>query len=301
MQYEQIKLKQKKNIDERNIKNHDIISYRKDELIKDNYRKSLLDIIDLKDIEIELKKLKLSQNEVRVYLYLALSGDQKAITITNNLNIHRTETYNILNRLESQGLISKILERPMRFVAIPFENLLNNKIQERKQIINQMEHRKEELLKIWRSIPKSHNVNKIKETFQVLEGKKHLYGLLMQIIDKSKNTLKIVINDKTLIWLYNMSILDNVDKIAEIKGIKVRLLTNYSVNSAYVFDKSDIKSIDYAYIKDKEVPGYCICDDKEMILFLNNDAEKIVGICTNYKAILKNHNVLFDLLWESIR
>jgi len=60
----------------------------------------------LKSIKNALIKFDLSKNEVRVYLFLARFGAQKAQRIAEALNVHRTEAYKILRRLEKQGLVS---------------------------------------------------------------------------------------------------------------------------------------------------------------------------------------------------
>lgn len=50
----------------------------------------------LADIEKTFLQFDLSRNEIKVYLYLARSGVQKAREISDALALHRTETYRIL-------------------------------------------------------------------------------------------------------------------------------------------------------------------------------------------------------------
>ena len=66
----------------------------------------------LKRIKDALSRFDLSKNEVRVYLFLARFGAQKAQRIAEALSVHRTEAYKILRRLEAQGLISRVMEAP---------------------------------------------------------------------------------------------------------------------------------------------------------------------------------------------
>ena len=152
-------------------------------------------INSLKDIDNALSKFRLSKNEVRVYLYLARFGAHKAQSIAEALGVHRTEAYKILRRLESQGLISRVLERPMKFMAVPFENVLDNLIEERRQRIYQMEQRKAELLKIWESLPEPENVTHKKETFQVLEGKRHISVRLNELLEKTEGKFYSMVSD----------------------------------------------------------------------------------------------------------
>ncbi|HUV34525.1 MAG TPA: helix-turn-helix domain-containing protein [Candidatus Desulfaltia sp.] len=253
----------------------------------------------LKSIDQALSRFKLSKNEVRVYLYLARFGAHKAQSVAEALGVHRTEAYKILRRLETQGLISRVMERPMKFVAVPFETVLNNLIEERRQRIYKMEQQKTELLKIWKSLPEPENVQQTKETFQVLEGKRHISVRLNELLTGCNETFDMVASDNNLIWLYNTPFLEELDKLATKKGIKVRLLTNYSPTSSYVLDQIEMGDGDFAYLKKYEMPGYFVKDGQEMILLMANDQSNLYGMWTNYGTIVDSYKILFELLWKS--
>ena len=170
----------------------------------------------LKRIDKALSKFKFSKNEVRVYLYLARFGAHKAQSIAESLDVHRTEAYKILRRLESQGLISRVMERPMKFVAVPFETVLSQLIEERRQRVHQLEKKKTELLKIWASLPEPDNVQETKETFQVLEGKRHISVRLNELLEKRERVSN---------W-YN-------HRLAEIEGIETPFLAPYTTRASW--------------------------------------------------------------------
>jgi sugar-specific transcriptional regulator TrmB len=254
---------------------------------------------DLKNIDQALTKFKLSKNEVRVYLYLARFGAHKAQSVAEALSVHRTEAYKILRRLEAQGLISRVMERPMKFVAVPFEKVLENLIEERRQRIHQMEQRKAELLTIWKSLPEPENVKRVKETFQVLEGKRHISVRLNELLEGCRERIDILVSDSNLIWLFNTPFLDDLDEMAVHEGIEVRLLTNYSPTSSYVLDQIEVGNGDFAYLKKHEMPGFFIKDGGEMILLMANDQSNLYGMWTNYESIVNSYEILFNLLWKN--
>lgn len=256
-------------------------------------------ISSLKSIDQALSRFKLSKNEVRVYLYLARFGAHKAQSVAEALGVHRTEAYKILRRLEAQGLICRVMERPMKFVAVPFETVLDNLIEERRQRVHQMEQRKAELLRIWQSLPEPENIQQAKETFQVLEGKRHISVRLNELLTGCKETFDMVVSDSNLIWLYNTPFLEELDGLVTSAGIKVRLLTNYSPTSSYVLDQIEIGEGDFAYLKKYEMPGYFVKDGKEMILLMANDQTSLYGMWTNYNTIVDSYKILFELLWKS--
>ena len=252
----------------------------------------------LKNIDQALSRFKLNKNEVRVYLYLARFGAHKAQSIAEALGVHRTEAYKILRRLEEQGLITRVMERPMKFLAVPFATVLDNLIEERRQKVYQMEQHKAELLKMWASLPEPESVNKRKETFQVLEGKKHISVRLSELLENAESEFHMIISDENLIWLYNTPFLDNVQDKSEEKGITTRLMTNYSPTSSYVLEEMEIGEGDFAYLKKEKIPGFFMNDKGEMILFMGNDQNSITGMWTNYETLVESYRILFSLLWK---
>jgi sugar-specific transcriptional regulator TrmB len=72
------------------------------------------------------------KNEVKVYIYLARTGEHKASEISEALSLHRTETYRILRDLEKRGLVSSVFEKPLKFTAAPFEKALDILIETKK-------------------------------------------------------------------------------------------------------------------------------------------------------------------------
>jgi sugar-specific transcriptional regulator TrmB len=253
----------------------------------------------LKNIDQALSRFKLNKNEVRVYLYLARFGAHKAQSIAEALGVHRTEAYKILRRLEEQGLITRVMERPMKFLAVSFETVLDNLIEERRQKVYQMEQRKEELLKMWASLPEPESVNKRKETFQVLEGKKHISVRLSELLQNADSEFHMIVSDENLIWLYNTPFLDDIQNKAEEKGLTTRLMTNYSPTSSYVLEEMEMGEGDFAYLKKEKIPGFFMNDKGEMILFMGNDQNNVTGMWTNYETLVESYRILFSLLWKS--
>jgi sugar-specific transcriptional regulator TrmB len=252
----------------------------------------------LKSIDQALGKFKLNRNEVRVYLYLARFGAHKAQSIAEALGVHRTEAYKILRRLEEQGLVSKVMERPMKFLAVSFETVLDNLIEERRQKVYEMEQRKSELLKIWASLPEPENINKKKETFQILEGKKHISVKLSELLMNTEKEFHMIISDENLIWLYNTPFLDDVQEKAVKNKITTRLMTNYSPTSNYVLEQMNVGEGDFSYLRNEKILGLFLNDQMEMILFVANDQNNLTAMWTNYETLVESYRILFSLLWK---
>lgn len=248
-----------------------------------------------------LAKFDLSKNEVRVYLFLARFGAQKAQRIAEALGVHRTEAYKILHRLERQGLVSCVFERPMKFVAVAFERALENLIEERRHRIHQLERRKKELLDIWLSLPRPEEVKIQSETFQVLEGRRQISVKANELLNMCKHELLMAVPDRNLLWLYNSPFFDDLEKIVRKRQLDVRILTNFSPTSTYVLEQVNLGDGDFAYLEAEEAPGFIMSDSSQMLLLMErtqHGGAKPFAMWTNYGSIVKSFRLLFTLLWK---
>jgi len=253
----------------------------------------------LKSIKDALGRFDLSKNEVRVYLYLARFGAQKAQRIAEALSVHRTEAYKILRRLEKQGLVSCVFERPMKFVSVPFEKALGSLIEERRQRVHQMEQWKKVLMKTWRSLPTPEDKAPRKETFQVLEGRRQVGVKGTEILNGCNSEIHMILRDETLLWLFNSPFFDNLEKISKKKDIKVSLITNFSPTSTYVLEEVDLGKGDFNYKEIEDSPCFIVSDSGQMLLLMNQDGDegKPCAMWTNYRTLVQSFKMLFDLLW----
>ena len=253
----------------------------------------------LKRIKDALGRFDLSKNEVRVYIYLARFGAQKAQRIAEALSVHRTEAYKILRRLEKQGLVSCVFERPMKFVSVPFEKALGSLIEERRQRVHQMEQWKKELLNIWRSLPTAEDKATRKETFQVLEGRRQLGVKATEILNGCTGEIHMILRDETLLWLFNSPFFDDLEEIAKKRGVKVSLITNFSPTSTYVLEEVDLGKGDFDYKQIEDSPCFILSDNGQMLLIMNREGDdgKPYAMWTNYMTLVRSFRLLFGLLW----
>jgi sugar-specific transcriptional regulator TrmB len=252
----------------------------------------------LQKISATLTSHNLSKNEARVYLYLARFGPIKALNIAQSLGVHRTEIYKILNRLESRGFVSRVLERPLKFKAIPFENVLEVFISERRQRISQLEKKKSELIDIWKSLPKADKVEKVKQIFQVMESKKQISLKVIELLRKCQKCFHLVIKDSEINWLYHTPFFDNLQKTAKLRKLDVCLVTNHPSAVTYLQNGIEFEKEVFSLRMRKDLPSFFLIDNKEAIIIFKNDKEETSGIWTNYKSILKAYKMLFNFLLQ---
>ncbi|WGM90055.1 MAG: hypothetical protein IAX21_02825 [Candidatus Bathyarchaeota archaeon] len=261
------------------------------------------------DIEKIFLQFDLSRNEIRVYLHLARSGVQKARKISDALSLHRTETYRILRDLEKRGLISCLLEKPIKFTATPFEEAYDILVNTKKLSVEMLERKKQNLVDLWASVPQHKEKKETKEVFQILEGEEQLILKANEIADRTKKEICVVASDQELGRLYHSGFTDELEKIAK-KKIKVMLMTNSSSKSRFITEKMKLNNVKYVHVKPEDLPSFIVSDQQETLFSIKDEnekqdttmrkkKEKTSFLWTNYNTFIKALNLLFVNLWNT--
>jgi sugar-specific transcriptional regulator TrmB len=258
----------------------------------------------LKSVEIiekMLQKLGLSKNEVQVYLYLALSKERKAGEISEALNLHRTNTYRILQDLEKKGLVSSVFEKPTKFIATPFERAIDTLIETKKLRIKRLERKKKALINMWLSLPKPEIEEQRKEVFQILEGEEQIDAKTTDIIQNAQKEINIFASEEDLARFYNSGAIETLEKLSK-KNLEINLLTNNSTKSRLFLKKIKLHNKQHTSSNNEDIPTFILIDQKQLIFTIRKSSEKhdkknphpkIAALWTNYEAFTKALNALF--------
>lgn len=251
-------------------------------------------------IDKTLHRLGLSKNEIRVYIYIARTGEHKASEISEALSLHRTETYRILRDLEKKGLISSVFEKPLKFIATPFEKALDVLIETKKMKISLLEKRKESLVDLWLSLPKQEIENERKEVFQILEGEEQISLKADEILSNANKEILIYASEHDIASFYHSGFLDKLEKTSK-ENVNVQLLANYSPKSCFFIEKIKVKKAKYSLLAVDELPTFIITNDEHLLLLIrkNNGKKKVAALWTNYEAFIKALKTLFLELWKN--
>ncbi len=98
-----------------------------------------------------LKKLGLTKNESKVYIYLNKNGSTKAKIIAQNQEIPRTQTYHLLNELRNKGIVTMTSGTPTKFEGIEFEKALDVLIDNKIKRIEELQLMRDELHELWKA------------------------------------------------------------------------------------------------------------------------------------------------------
>lgn len=264
----------------------------------------------LKSIEIiegMFQKLGLSKNEIRVYVYLARSRERKASEVSEALSLHRTETYRILRDLEKRGLVSSVFEKPLKFIATPFERAIEALIEAKKLGIQRLESRKQRLVDIWLSLPQPQVEFTRKEVFQILEGEEQIDLKAKEIIQRTEKEIKVFASKEDLGRLYYSGFVDELERFSR-KDFDVKLLTTSSSKSRFFIEKIKLVNARVAVSDVEGVPTFILVDRAQLLFMIRKNGddsgervrrEKVAALLTNYEAFINALEKLFSELWNT--
>lgn len=257
-------------------------------------------------IEETLSKFGLLKNEIRVYLYLARSGEKKAGEIAEAIALHRTETYRILRDLEKKGIVFSIFEKPLKFTAVPLDKAIDLLVDAQKIKIKQLEQEKPSLVELWRSMPQAKQETAKKELFQMLEGDQQVLMKANELLERAEHSFQIYATSEYLSDLYYNDFSDKLK--AQADKVTVTVVTDTSLKSAYFLGEMSWLSNQYRVPDKQNLPCFMIADNKEVLITFHerNDDDsddvkkkyRTAAIWTNYKALVNTLETLFAKLTE---
>ena len=250
-------------------------------------------------LQVQFSKFGLTTNQCKVYIFLGKYGSKTAPDVCRALKLPRTETYHLLTTLQNKGVVSATFQHPIKFSALSLSSAIKSMVDTEKERVKKLEIQEEELTKIWDTIPNFHNETDVvkDDKFQMLQGENQIYGKINDMIINTKKDFQIIGSEKDFLKFYHANFLEPLDK----SEIELKILTNSSERTHYVFDEIDITNV-------KKIPStangnicFVVKDNDEVLFFMKNSEsrkEDITAMWTNSEAMIYTKKLLFDLLWS---
>jgi sugar-specific transcriptional regulator TrmB len=244
-----------------------------------------------------LIKYDLTPNQAKVYLYLSKIGIKTASEVSKSLRIPRTETYHLLSTLQQKGIIFSVFGKPTKFNAVGIDESIAILVNNEKNRINELETGKENIIKLWKAIPKyAGNKEKLDDDkFQTLQGRNSILVKLEQMIKESSENILVLGTESDFKKFYHTDFTNLLKKTKS----ELKILTDYSNKGMHIFE--DVTSKKIKKLDDKSREDFCfiIKDDSEVIFFMSNSELKDMrAIWTDSKTFVTTLRSLFSLIWK---
>lgn len=250
------------------------------------------------ELQIQFSKFGITSNQSKVYIYLGKYGSKTAPEVCNALRLPRTETYQLLSSLQNKGVIIATFQHPIKFSALPLEKAIKSMLDSEKEKVRCLEDKAEQISQLWDSIPTFHNepiVNKT-DKFQILKGENQIFGKINNMIINTKSDFQMIGTEGDYLKFYHANFLEPLDK----SNIKLKVLTNSSERTFYVFDDIDKTKV-------KKFPNtvnnpccFLIKDNEEVLILMeqSKSGKNSTALWTNSEAMIYSKKLLFNLLWS---
>ncbi len=239
----------------------------------------------------------LTQNQAKVYLFLSKNTSKSAPDISKSLKIARTETYHLLNGLQSKGITIAAFGKPTKFQAVPFDKSINILVNNERSRIDELEKQTLYMISQWNLIPDTETAEAlIKENrFQIVQGKVSIVGKLNQLINSAKKDVLLLGSEKDFVKFYHT---DFIDSVKDAK-INLKILMSSNNNAPYIVDELPTKCIKKFEDSLGENLWFLIKDCEEIFFFIkNSENEEMLAVWTDSKTMLNSMKLLFNMIWK---
>jgi len=265
-------------------------------IVKDEFLSRLRKIFDL------------NLYEVKVWTALLSRGTSTAGELSNISDVPRSRTYDILESLEKKGFILMKLGKPIKFVALKPEEVVErvkkNLIKYAKERTERLENlRNDEVLEELNSLfTKGVKFVEPSDLSGSIRGRQNLYNHLDMMIRGAEKTITIVTTREGLNRKFE-AIMPTLDKCKK-RGVKIRIAA--PVDNSNLKIAKEFKKV--AEVKDIEgrMKARFVIVDSNQLMFMLLDDEKFhpnydVGIWINTEFFSQALEQMFDIMWGELK
>jgi sugar-specific transcriptional regulator TrmB len=264
-------------------------------IVKDEFLSRLRKIFDL------------NLYEVKVWTALLSRGTSTAGELSNISDVPRSRTYDILESLEKKGFIVMKLGKPIKFVALKPEEVVErvkkNLLKYAQERTKRLETLKDDevLEELNGLFTKGIKFVEPSELSGSLKGRQNLYNHLDMMVRDAEKTVTIVTTAEGLNRKLEalMPVLEKSKK----RGVKIRIAA--PINSNNIKVARELKKVAEVRDMDKIKARFTIVDSNQ-IMFMLLDDEKFhpnydIGVWINTEFFAMALEQMFELAWKDMK
>ena len=245
--------------------------------------------------------------EVKVWTALLSRGTSTAGELSNISDVPRSRTYDILESLEKKGFIIMKLGKPIKFIALKPEEVVErvkkNQLKEAKDRAKRLDAlKKDEVLHELNSLfTKGIKFVEPTDLSGSMRGRQNLYNHLDMMIRDAEESIVIVTTEEGLSRKME-ALLPSLEKCKK-RGISIKIAAPINKNNIQV--AKDFKKVGEVRDLDKMKARFVIIDGNQ-VMFMLLDDEKFhpnydVGVWINTEFFAKALEQLFELAWKDMK
>jgi HTH-type transcriptional regulator, sugar sensing transcriptional regulator len=245
--------------------------------------------------------------EVKVWTALLSRGTSTAGELSNISDVPRSRTYDILESLEKKGFIIMKLGKPIKFVALKpqevVERVKKNLVQHANERVDRLDKLGDDevLGELSSLFTKGIKFVEPSDLSGSLKGRQNLYNHLDMLVRDAEKTITIVTTNEGLNRKLE-ALMPSLEKCKK-RGVKVRIAAPVDANNLKV--AKELKKVAEVRKLDKMKARFIIIDSNQ-VMFMLLDDEKFhpnydIGIWVNTEFFAQALEQMFELAWNDMK
>ncbi|MCX8146946.1 MAG: hypothetical protein N3D84_00575 [Candidatus Woesearchaeota archaeon] len=244
--------------------------------------------------------------EVKIWTALLSRGVSTAGELSDIANVPRSRSYDVLESLEKKGFAVTKLGKPIKYIAVPPEEVVErvkkNMMLEAEEKIKRLENLKEtDILKELKALH-SQGIDLVdpSDLAGSLRGRHNLYNHLELTLKNAEKSVTLMTTSQGLLRKVEgfKPIFEKLKK----KGVKIRIAAPLTKENAHIIKElSGLAEIRHTNLKGR----FCIVDGKEVIFMVLNDSEVHptydVGVWVTTPFFASAMEELYDHAWKNFK
>ena len=245
--------------------------------------------------------------EVKIWTALLSRGTSTAGELSNISDVPRSRTYDILESLEKKGFIIMKLGKPIKFVALKPEEVVErvkkNLVLEAKEKSARLEKLKDDevLEELNGLFTKGVKFVEPTDLSGSLRGRQNLYNQIDMMVRDAEKTITIVTTEEGLNRKLE-ALMPSLEKVKK-RGVKIRIAAPIDKNNIKV--ARDLKKV--AEVRELEnLKARFVIIDSTQVMFMLLDDQKFhpnydIGVWINTEFFASALEQLFELAWKDLK
>ncbi len=258
-----------------------------------------------KDFLNKLKDFGLNSYESKLWTALLSRGISTAGELSDIADVPRSRSYDVLESLEKKGFIIMKIGKPIKYIAVPPEEVMERLKKKLKEDVENeikiLEGLKETKILDELNTLHKQGIEKVdpSDLSGSFRGRSSLYNQIELMIKNAKKSVVIMTTGQGLIRKDKE--LKRVLKKAKEDGINIRIASNITKDKIKFLELNKISEIRQT----SEKARFVIIDEKEVFFMLLNDKEVHpsydVGIWIKTDLFTKTFQNMFNVIWKGMK
>lgn len=242
-----------------------------------------------------LRSIGLTENEIKIYLYLLKKGTSTAYTIAKDTGIYRVHVYDKLEQLMNKGLVNQVYEGAKKYFAATHPSKLKQYLEDKRKKLTTQEQEVETILP---ELEKLMLIPKEDTSVEVFKGKEGLKYFLKDIV-KTKKDVAITGMDDTRYRAELPVFMKQYFRDLTKHKIKERVIT-VKKEEVYLYPKKEASTTRYRFLEEKKFnpTNTFIYGEKVVIVTWGTP---ITAVMIKSKQVATTYRKHFEILWDSAK